>query len=328
MRLFDRLMSISTSVAALLTISVFAAGPAVAGSLYEVPKYAAIMIDASSGEVMYARKADEKRFPASITKVMSIYVAFEEMKAGRLKDSDRITVSKYAASQPPTKLGLKPGQTISVTDAIGVMATRSANDISVALAEHIAGSEAAFAARMTATARRLGMMNSQFRNPHGLPNAEHFTTARDIAILSRALVHDFPDRYGVFSKVEHQYEGRMIASHNHLLKTVPGVDGIKTGFTNAAGFTLAASAAHDGVRLIAVVLGGPNRMQRDGNVSELLETGFQVLTRRSRGEMTTVAANFAEPDDLSDAVMDRLAGQGPAADGLVLNATAPARLAR
>lgn len=294
------------------------AGSAQAGSLYDVPKYAAILINADNGEVLYARKADEQRFPASITKVMSIYVAFEEMKAGRLKESDRITVSRAAAAQPPTKLGLKPGETISVADAIGVMATRSANDISLALAEHIAGSEAAFAARMTATARRLGMMNSQFQNPHGLPNAKHFTTARDIAILSRALIRDFPDRYKVFSKVAHEYEGQQITNHNKLLETVPGVDGIKTGFTNAAGFTLAASAAHDGVRLIAVVLGGPNRMQRDGNVTDLLQTGFQVLTRRSRGEMTTVAANFAEPDDLSDAMLERLAGQGPAADGLVM----------
>ncbi|MBB6226252.1 D-alanyl-D-alanine carboxypeptidase [Polymorphobacter multimanifer] len=324
MQRFGRLIGVSVALALALPL----AAPATAGSLYEVPKYAAILLNSDTGEVLYARKADEQRFPASITKVMSIYVAFEEMKAGRLKDSDRITISKYAAGQPPTKLGLKPGQTISVNDAIGVMATRSANDISVALAEHIAGSEGAFAARMTATARRLGMMNSQFRNPHGLPNAQHFTTARDIAMLSRALVRDFPDRYFVFSKVEHQYEGQMIASHNHLLKTVPGVDGIKTGFTNAAGFTLAASAAHDGVRLIAVVLGGPNRMMRDGNVSELLETGFQVLTRRSRGEATTVAANFAEPDDLSDAVMERLAGEAPASDGLVLNTGTPTRLAR
>lgn len=320
MRMLGRLIS----AAALLGASL----PAQAGSLYEVPKYAAILLNSDTGEIMYARKADEQRFPASITKVMSIYVAFEEMKAGRLKDTDRIAVSRYAASQPPTKLGLKPGETISVADAIGVMATRSANDISVALAEHIAGSESAFAARMNATARRIGMVNSNFVNPHGLPNAKHITTARDIATLSRAMIRDFPDRYAVFSKIEHDYEGQIITGHNHLLKSVPGVDGIKTGFTNAAGFTLAASSVHDGVRLVAVVLGGPNRMMRDGNVTDLLQTGFQVLTRRSRGELTTVAANFAEPDDLSDAVLERLATQGPAADGLVLNSGTPALIAR
>ena len=151
-----------------------------------------------------------------------------------------------------------------------------------------------------------------------MPNAGHITTARDIATLSRALIRDFPKRYPMFSQVAFEYEGQQIGNHNHLLRTLPGVDGIKTGFTNAAGFTLAASAAHDGVRLIAVVLGGPNRMMRDNNVTELLDTGFDVLTRRSRGEATTVAANFAEPDDLSDSVMDRLASEQPAADGLVM----------
>ncbi len=300
--------------------------PASAASLYTVPKYAAILVNSGNGEVLYARQADAPRFPASITKVMTLYVAFEEMAAGRLRDADQLRISSFAAGQPPSKLGLRPGSTISVRDALGVIATKSANDIAVALAEHIAGSEAAFAARMTATAHRLGMAHTTFLNATGLPNPGHVTTARDIATLSRALIRDFPQRYPVFSQVAVEYEGREIGNHNHLLSTVPGVDGIKTGFTNAAGFTLAASAVHDGVRLIAVVLGGPNRMLRDGNVTELLDTGFNVLTRRSRGENTSVAANFAEPDDLSDAVMDRLETQGPAADGLVLNtATQPHR---
>lgn len=295
-----------------------ASAPALAGSLYAVPKYAAILINNNNGEVLYARQADAPRYPASITKVMTLYVAFEELAAGRLRDSDRISISRFAAGQPPSKLGLKPGQTISVRDAMGVIATKSANDIAVALAEHISGSQDAFAARMTGTARRLGMSRTTFRNASGLPNPDHVTTARDIATLSRALIRDFPDRYRLFSQVSYEYEGGEVGNHNHLLKTMPGVDGIKTGFTNAAGFTLAASAARDGTRLIAVVLGGPNRWLRDDNVSELLDTGFNVLTRRSRGEMTTVAANFAEPDDLSDSVMDRLASEETAADGLVM----------
>jgi D-alanyl-D-alanine carboxypeptidase (penicillin-binding protein 5/6) len=178
---------------------------------------------------------------------------------------------------------------------------------------------------MTATAHRLGMTRTTFLNASGLPNAGHITTARDIATLSRAVVRDFPDRYPLFSKVAVEYEGQQIGNHNHLLATLPGVDGIKTGFTNAAGFTLAASAAHDGVRLIAVVLGGPSRMTRDNNVTDLLDTGFEVLTRRSRGDITTVAANFAEPDDLSDSIMDRLATEVPAADMLVLNTPLPGR---
>jgi D-alanyl-D-alanine carboxypeptidase (penicillin-binding protein 5/6) len=300
------------------------ARPVAAESLYAVPKYAAILINSDNGEVLYARQADSQRFPASITKVMTLYVVFEELRAGNIRESDQVRISSFAARQPPSKLGLKPGATISVREAMGVIATRSANDISVAMAEYISGSEAEFAARMTRTAKRLGMTRTTFRNASGLPNPDHFTTARDIAILSRALIRDFPKRYPLFSLVSFDYEGKQIDNHNHLLKTMPGVDGIKTGYTNAAGFTLAASAARDGVRLIAVVLGGPNRMMRDNNVTELLETGFNVLTRRSRGENTTVAANFAEPDDLSDAIMDRLASEAAAADGLVMSAP-PAR---
>lgn len=295
----------------------FAAQSATAASLYTVPKYAAILIKSDTGEVLYARQADATRFPASITKVMTLYVAFDELKRGNIRESDMIRISSKAASQPPSKLGLRPGATISVREAMGVIATRSANDIAVALAEFIAGSEADFAARMTREARRLGMNRTTFRNATGLPDADHITSARDIATLSRALIRDFPKRYPLFSLVSVDYEGQQIDNHNHLLKTLPGVDGIKTGYTNAAGFTLAASAVHDGVRLIAVVLGGPNRMMRDNNVTDLLDAGFEVLTRRSRGEETTVAANFAEPDDLSDSVMDRLASE-PAADGLVM----------
>ncbi len=291
--------------------------PVAAASLYAVPKYAAILINSDSGEVLYARQADARRFPASITKVMTLYVAFDELRRGNIRDSDQIRISSRAASQPPSKLGLKPGSSISVREAMGVIATRSANDIAVALAEYIAGSETDFAARMTREAHRLGMSNTIFLNATGLPNPGHVTTARDIATLSRAIIRDFPKRYPLFSQVSVDYEGQQIDNHNNLLKTLPGVDGIKTGYTNAAGFTLAASAVHDGVRLIAVVLGGPNRIKRDDNVTELLDTGFEVLERRSRGENTTVANNFAEPDDLSDNVMDRLASEQPAADGLV-----------
>lgn len=295
-------------------LSVASAGIAASGaearSLYTEPKYAAMLINAYSGEVLYARQADAQRFPASITKVMTLYIAFEELAGKRLRLDDRITVSPFAAARPPSKLGLKAGSTISVRDAINVIATKSANDIAVALAEHLAGSEEAFAARMTATARRLNMKSTTFRNASGLPNAGHVTTARDIATLSRAVILNFPQNYNVFSQVTVDFEGQQIGSHNHLLRTLPGVDGIKTGYTGAAGFTLAASAAHDGVRLIAVVLGGPNRLARDGNVTNLLDTGFHVLTKRSRGEETTVAANFAEPEDLSDGVLERLSEMG------------------
>lgn len=287
-----------------------ALSPAAASSLYAVPKYAAMLINAGTGEILYARQADAPRYPASITKVLTLYLAFEQIARGEAKLTDPVIVSRHAASQAPSKLGLRPGATISLKDAIDVIATKSANDIAVAVAEHISGSEAAFAAKMTATARRLGMARSEFVNATGLPDARQLTTARDIATLSRAVVRDFPQFYKVFSQVSVDYEGHAIANHNHLLTTLPGVDGIKTGFTTAAGFTLAASAAHDGTRLIAVVLGGPSRLARDGNVTNLLDTGFDVLVRRARGEQTTVAANFAEPEDLNDGTLEGLAGTG------------------
>jgi D-alanyl-D-alanine carboxypeptidase (penicillin-binding protein 5/6) len=299
------------------------AAQARAASLYTVPKYAAILVNSADGEVLYARQADAPRYPASITKVMTLYVAFEELRDGNIRESDMIRISSAAARQPPSRLGLKPGAKISVREAMGIIATKSANDLAVALAEYISGSESQFATRMTQTARRLGMSRTTFLNASGLPAVGHMTTARDIATLSRAVIRDFPRRYPIFSQASFEYEGQQIASHNHLLKNNSGVDGIKTGFTNAAGFTLAASAANDGVRLIAVVLGGPSRMLRDNNVTELLDTGFDVLNRRSRGDNTTVAANFSEPDDLSDAIMDRMASEAPSADGLVL--TSPAR---
>ncbi len=293
-----------------LAMALTVAAPAGANSLYELPKYAAFLINSDNGEVLYARQADAPRYPASITKVMTLYLAFEALKSGSLRDDDLITVSRTAAAQPPSKLGLRPGQTISVRDAMGVIATRSANDIAVALAERIAGSEAAFAAKMTAKAHALGMSRTTFVNASGLPDDRHVTTARDIATLCRAVVREYPNYYRIFSQTSVEFRGQEIANHNHLLQAVPGVDGIKTGYTAAAGFTLAASAAQNGVRLIAVVLGGPSRLMRDNNVSQLLGTGFDVLARRSHGELTTVAANLAEPDDLNDKSLERLVEQG------------------
>ena len=301
----------------LLMVLALAAPSAFAGSLYSAPRYAAILIDHSTGEVLYARRADEIRYPASITKVMTLYVAFEEVAAGRLRLDDDIRITRRAFNQAPSKLGLRVGATISVRDAFGVIATKSANDIAVALAEHISGSEGAFSERMTATARRLGMMNTRFYNASGLPHADHITTARDIAVLSRAMLRDFPAQYPLFSKAHYPYRGMAVANHNHLLRTMPGVDGIKTGFTNAAGFTLAASAVRGDRRLVAVVLGGPSRLGRDNNMQELLNIGFDVLASRQHGQPFTVASRFAEPDDLPDAVMDSLAGDVASLDGAV-----------
>lgn len=284
--------------------------PARALSLLEEPKYAAFMVDAGTGEVLYSRQADTARFPASITKVMTLYMVFERLAAGTLKLDDPVVMSSKAASMPPSKLGLRPGQSLTVDQAIRALTTRSANDVAVALAEKVGGSVDNFARLMTVRAHQMGMRNSNFVNPHGLPDARQVTTARDIATLSMAMVRNFPQYYSYFGEQEFVYGNQVIANHNHLLRTMPGVDGIKTGYTNAAGFTLAASAVRDNRRLIAVVLGGPSRMARDSNVESLLDAGFSVLNGRARGQRIQVADLLSEPSDLNDAVMMTLVEQG------------------
>ena len=256
------------------------------------PKYTAIVMDARSGEVLYAQRADSPRYPASITKIMTMYLAFEELSSGRLHPSDMIVVSPHAAAQAPSKLGLRAGDSISVDDAMHAIAVKSANDMAVVLAERIGGTESRFAALMTLKAQQLGMQNTQFVNANGLPNSRQVSTARDIAILSRAVIRDFPQYYGFFSQEQFTFRGQTMNNHNGLLGHMPGVDGLKTGFTNAAGFNLSASAMRDGHRLIAVVLGGSTRLARNANVESLLLTGFDIEQRRDRGEKILVTQNL------------------------------------
>ncbi|HEY9218884.1 MAG TPA: serine hydrolase [Phenylobacterium sp.] len=260
------------------------------------PKYAAIVVDAKTGEVLYAKRADSPRYPASVTKVMTLYLTFEQLASGKMRLDDRIVISPRAAAQAPTKLGLRAGETISVDDAMKALATKSANDIAVALAEHIGGTEQRFAALMTLRARELGMVNSHFANASGLPDSRQITTARDLAILSRATMRDYPQYYKLFSTRSFQFRGQTIGNHNHLLGRVPGVDGIKTGFTNASGYNIAVSGQQDGRRLITVVLGGPSGAARDNNAEDLMLTGFSVMRRRALGEQITVAQNLFEPE--------------------------------
>ncbi len=267
------------------------------------PKYAAIVVDANTGEVLYAKRADSPRYPASITKVMTLYLAFEAISEGRLKPTDMITVSARAASQPPTKLGLAAGEQISVDDAMRAIAVKSANDMAVALAEHLGGTQDRFAALMTLRGQELGMSNTRFVNASGLPDSRQISTARDIAILSRAVMRDYPQYYSYFSLRSFTFRGVTMKNHNHLLSQMWGVDGLKTGYTNASGFNLAASAVRDGRRLIAVVLGGRSTATRDDHVEDLLLTGFTVLKRRSLGETITVAQSMFEP--APDGPLDR-----------------------
>ncbi|MBS0411157.1 MAG: D-alanyl-D-alanine carboxypeptidase [Proteobacteria bacterium] len=258
------------------------------------PKYAAIVVDARTGEVLYAKRADSPRYPASITKIMTMYLAFEQLASGKMKPTDLITVSAHAAAQSPTKLGLRPGDQITVEDALHAIAVKSANDMAVAMAEHIGGSESRFAALMTLRAQELGMTNSHFVNASGLPDSRQISTARDIAILSRSVMRDFPQYYSFFSQERFVYRGTAMNNHNGLLGKMPGVDGLKTGFTNAAGWNLAASAVRNNTRLIAVELGGPSPRTRNETVEGLLLTGFDIMDRRAHGENIQYTQNLFE----------------------------------
>ena len=282
------LVALAFSVSALLPML---ASPAAAAE----PKYAAIVVDANSGEVLYENRPDSPRYPASITKVMTMYLAFEALTEGKLKLTDTINISPRAASMPATKLGLRAGETISVDDALRSLAVQSANDMAVAVAEKIGGTEARFAALMTLRGQELGMAHTRFVNASGLPDSRQLSTARDIAVLSRAAMRDYPQYYSYFGTKQFAFRGRTMRNHNGLLGKMPGVDGLKTGFTNASGFNVSASAVRNGRRLIAVVMGGSSTAARDSNAEDLLLTGFDVLSRRDRGEKITIAGNLFEP---------------------------------
>jgi D-alanyl-D-alanine carboxypeptidase len=232
---------------------------------------AAIVVDANTGRTLYARNENEQRYPASITKVMTLYLLFEQIDRGTLKLDSTIRISAHAAAQKPTKLGLRPGQTISVEDAIKAAVTRSANDIAVAIAETIAGDEENFARLMTAKAHALGMSGTHFVNASGLPDPEQLTTAHDLALLGRAIEEHFPRYYRYFATRAFYYHGATIANHNHLLDRVEGMDGIKTGYTNASGFNLLTSVKRGGHYIVAVVLGGASAGARDRIMADLIE---------------------------------------------------------
>jgi D-alanyl-D-alanine carboxypeptidase (penicillin-binding protein 5/6) len=257
-------------------------------------RYAAVVVDAESGEVLFGRFADSRRYPASVTKVMTLYLTFEALAAGKVSLDDEIVVSPRAASQPPSKLGLAAGQRIRLDDAMRATAIRSANDMALAIAEHVGGSEARFAAMATLKAEQLGMTQTRYVNPHGLPDSRQLTSAKDLAILSRAVMRDYPQYYSYFGQHDWAYQGRSFRNTNGLLLRGEGYDGIKTGFTNASGYNLAASAVRDGKRIITIVLGGRSSATRNAHVAELMNTGFEVQRRRKQGEPIQVAQTFFE----------------------------------
>ena len=255
-----------------------------AGNDADARRYASIVVDANTGRILHGENIDRRVYPASLTKMMTLYMTFEALQRGQLKLNQRLKVSRRAAGQTPSRLGLRAGQRITVKDAILAMITKSANDAATVLAEGIAGSEAKFAKRMTAKARSLGMLKTTFRNASGLPNRRQLTTARDMARLSRALLDDYQAYYRYFSTKRFTFGKRTHRNHNTLLSTYQGTDGIKTGYIRASGFNVAVSVQRDGERLIGVVFGGRTATTRNKHAVKLLNKGFGRLAARERAK--------------------------------------------
>ncbi len=265
------------------------------------PPYADIVVDANSGQVLHASNADALRHPASITKVMTLYLLFEQLEAGKLKLDSRMAVSAHAAAQSPTKLELHAGQTIAVDDAIKGMVTKSANDAAVVVAEAIGGSEDNFGRLMTRKAHALGMTRTVYVNASGLPNDEQLTTARDQAILGRAIQERFPKYYHYFSLPSFRYHGEAMRNHNHLLGRVQGVDGIKTGYTHDSGFNLITSVHRNGRHIVAVVMGGSSGGSRDARMRELIEAHIVQASTRHTAPMIGESASPMRAPQLASA---------------------------
>lgn len=262
-----------------------------------------LLFEPATGEVLYAEEPDRAWHPASVTKLMTAYLTFEAVQAGKLAWDDDVPLSEHARSQPATRIGLRGGIKINVEQAMRGLILRSANDFAAALAERVGGTEEQFVEAMNATAKRLGMSRTVFRNPHGLPDPDQVTTARDLAILTRALLKDFPDRAEVFSTPTVKIHKGTFHSQNDLLRTLFGADGMKTGFTCASGYNVVASATRDGHKLVAVVLGAVNRQKRSERAAELLEAGFAhlaalgvVSSEAAHAPMRPVKASLAGGD--------------------------------
>jgi D-alanyl-D-alanine carboxypeptidase len=268
MRLFRAVLALGLFVLVALPV---ASRPALA-------KYAAVVVDADTGAVLYQANADARHYPASLTKVMSLFLVFDALKAGKLSMDSKIKFSHRAARQPASRLGIPAGGTITVRDAIMAMIVKSANDVATAVGEHLGGTERKFSALMNRKAQAIGMKNSSFRNASGLPNRRQLVTARDYALMVRALQKQHPDYYKLFSARSFTWEGRKHDNHNRLLDRYEGADGVKTGYIRASGFNLAASASRSGKRLIGVVMGTRSPRARDLHMMGLLERGFEKAT--------------------------------------------------
>lgn len=289
---------VSKSTSPLKAIMVFALALTfvcadVASSLAARP--AAIVVDAKTGKVLYSADANGRRYPASLTKMMTLYLTFEAMAKGKISRNSQVVFSAHASAEAPTKLGVKPGGSVSVETAILSIVTKSANDSATALGEMLGGDEPTFARMMTAKARALGMNGTVFRNANGLPDPGQFTTARDMATLGIALREHFPQYYGYFSQRSFLYGRQRINGHNRLLGRIKGVDGIKTGYTRASGFNLVSSVNDGNRRLVAVVMGGTSGGSRDNQMANLINTYMPRASTRGGGDLVAKADSSSNP---------------------------------
>ena len=263
------------------------------------PPTASIVVDGNSGTTLQASNPDAPRHPASLTKIMTLYLLFERLEAGKLKLDGPLKVSEHASEQAPTKLGLRPGETIAVEDAIKAIVTKSANDAAVAVAENLGGNEDHFAKLMTQKARALGMTRTTYTNASGLPDDDQITTARDQALLGRLIQKRFPHYYKYFSTKSFVYHGATMLNHNHLLGAIEGVDGIKTGFTRASGFNLVTSVHRDGRYIVAVVMGGRSSLERDAQMRELISAQIKGISLK---RAAPVIAKSNQPNETKPAL--------------------------
>lgn len=243
-------------------------------------RYAAFVVEENTGVVLHSRRSEAERFPASLTKMMTLYMLFEALETGEIGLHDPIRVSANAANASPSRLGLAPGSTITAENAIRALVVKSANDVAVAVGERLGGGESRFGELMTARAAEIGLTNTTFRNASGLPNSRQTTTARDMARLAIALHRDFPQYFEYFNEETFRYNGRTYRNHNSLVGRVRGVDGLKTGYIRASGFNVVVSAERDDHRLVTVIMGGPSAAARDAHAEELIEAAFATLEQR------------------------------------------------
>ncbi len=316
-KFFERGGRTALAVLVVAGLSVFWSGDAAA-------KYASIVIDAHSGQVLHSSNADTRNYPASLTKMMTLFMAFEALDEGRLRKNQALTVSARAAGQAPSKLGLRKGQTITVELAIRAIVIRSANDIAVVMAEALGGTETKFASMMTARAKQLGMTRTTFANASGLPNRKQLSTARDMARLAQAIYFTFPHYYYYFALPSFTYGGRTYRTHNNLVKSYRGTDGLKTGYTRASGYNLVTTVERNGRRLIGVVFGGKSSRSRDAHMISLLDKAWpkirsaKVITPKMKPPRTVVIGG-APPSQVQVATAD----PAPAPPAAVVVAAGP-----